>query len=62
MDHLEYFPIKNKKIQDLQLKLSHEKLQNETLEVKLKLVDQDNQNLRKTLLSSNSRKLGNNDK
>ena len=37
------------------MKLSYEKLQNESLEIKFKLVDQDNQNLRKTLLS-NSRK------
>ena len=34
------------------MKLSREKIQNESLEIKYKLVDQDNQNLRKTLLSS----------
>ena len=43
------------------MKLNHEKLQNESLEMKFKLADQDNQNLRKTLLS-NSRKHTNADK
>jgi hypothetical protein len=43
------------------MKLSYEKLQNESLEIKFKLVDQDNQNLRKTLLS-NSRKYNNTEK
>ncbi|RMZ93388.1 hypothetical protein BpHYR1_023593 [Brachionus plicatilis] len=43
------------------MKLNHEKLQNESLEMKFKLVDQDNQNLRKTLLY-NSRKNINPDK
>jgi hypothetical protein len=44
------------------MKLAHEKLLKDSLEIKLKLVEQDNQNLRQTLLS-NSRKFGNrNDK
>jgi len=37
------------------MKLSHEKLQNESLEIKFKLIDQDNQNLR-SLMLSNTRK------
>ena len=37
------------------MKLSHEKLSYEGLEIKFKLIDQDNQNLRSTLLS-NARK------
>lgn len=43
------------KIHDIQLKLTHEKLNNETLEIRYKLVEQDNQNLRKALLT-NSKK------
>lgn len=40
------------------MKLAHEKLLKDSLEIKLKLVEQDNQNLRQTLLS-NSRKFSN---
>lgn len=39
-------------IHDLKIKLQHEKLQNESLEIKFKLIDQDNQNLRQSLLAS----------
>ena len=42
-------------IHDLKMKLQHEKLQNESLEIKFKLIDQDNQNLRQTLLASSKK-------
>jgi hypothetical protein len=47
------------KVNELQMKLQHEKLLKESLEIKLKLVEQDNQSLRQTLLNNN-RKYGNN--
>jgi hypothetical protein len=43
------------------MKLSQEKLLNESLDIRCKLIDQDNQSLRKTLLN-HTRKFNNNDK
>ena len=42
-------------VHDLRSKLSHEKQQNESLETKFKLVDQDNKSLRQTLLTTSKK-------
>lgn len=42
-------------IHDLRSKLSHEKHQNESMEMKFKLIDQDNKNLRQTLLATSKK-------
>lgn len=45
----------NKQVQDLNLKLNHEHIQNQTLEVKLRLADQEKDNLKRLLFERDSR-------